>query len=71
MSFGFGVGDFIAGAQLASKLCEILSDSGESVQEYQELITKLSAVQSVLDRVKELCTTRQPPQATTNALLTQ
>jgi hypothetical protein len=69
MSFGFSVGDFVAGAQLAYTLCQALSDSKGSAQEYQELITQLDVVHKVLLQVDQLRAAKQLAQATVNALL--
>lgn len=69
MSFGFSVGDFVAGAQLAHTLCQALSDSRGSAKEYQELIAQLDVVHKVLVQVDQLRAANQLAQATVNALL--
>jgi hypothetical protein len=69
MSFGFSVGDFVAGAQLAYTLCEALSDSKGSAREYQELIAQLNVVHKVLLQVDQLRAAKQLAEATVNALL--
>jgi hypothetical protein len=69
MSFGFSVGDFIAGAQLAYKLCKAVSDVKGSAKELQELVTQLDVVHKVLIQVDQLRATNQLAQPTVNALL--
>lgn len=69
MSFGFSVGDFLAGAQLAYTLCKALSDAKGSAKEFQELITELDVVHKVLLQVDQLRATNQLAQPTINALL--
>jgi hypothetical protein len=69
MSFGFSVGDFLAGAQLAYTLCQALSDSKDSAREYQELIAQLDVVHKVLLQVDQLRAAKQLAQAIVNALL--
>lgn len=69
MSFGFSVGDFLAGATLAYTLGKALSDSQGSVHEYKELIAELNVVNKVLIHVEQLRATNQLAQSTVNALL--
>lgn len=69
MSFGFGVGDFLAVAKLAIQLSEVLSDSAGATQQYQELIAILNVVHKVLLQVDQLRGANQLAQATVNALL--
>ncbi|KAI1802395.1 hypothetical protein F4811DRAFT_401980 [Daldinia bambusicola] len=69
MSFGFSVGDILAGAQLAYTLCKSLSEAKGSSSDYQELIAQLNVVHKVLIQVDELRAANQLAQATVNALL--
>ncbi|KAF2124255.1 hypothetical protein P153DRAFT_371116 [Dothidotthia symphoricarpi CBS 119687] len=69
MFFGFSVGDFLAGAQLAYTLHQVLSDAKHSPEELQELNTQLDVVYKVLLQVDQLQTTNQLSPATINALL--
>ncbi|KAG4217833.1 hypothetical protein PC116_g33687 [Phytophthora cactorum] len=69
MSFGFSVGDILAGAQLAYTLSKSLSEAKGASNEYQELIAQLNVVHKVLIHVDELRTANQLAQATVNALL--
>jgi hypothetical protein len=69
MSFGFSVGDFIAGATLASRLYKALSVTKGSSKDYQHLIAELNVVHKVLVQVEQLRVTNQLAQATVNALL--
>lgn len=69
MSFGFGVGDFLAVAKLAIDLSKALSDSAGATQQYKELIAILNVVHKVLLQVDQLQAANQLAQATVNALL--
>lgn len=69
MSFGFGVGDFLAVAKLAIQLSNALCDSTGAAQQYQELIAILNVVHKVLLQVDQLLGANQLAQATVNALL--
>ncbi|KAK7705574.1 hypothetical protein SLS64_007941 [Diaporthe eres] len=69
MSFGFGVGDFLAVAKLAIDLSKALSDSAGATQQYEELIAILNVVHKVLLQVDQLRGANQLAQATVNALL--
>ena len=69
MSFGFSVGDFLAGAQLAYTLGKALSDSHGASKQYQELIAELHVVHKVMLQVQELHAAKQLSIATVNALL--
>ena len=69
MSFGFAIGDFLAGAQLATTVCKALMDSQSIVHSYHELITQLEVVHKVLLQVDQLRAANQLAQATVNALL--
>ncbi|KAL3431279.1 hypothetical protein BDV09DRAFT_188560 [Aspergillus tetrazonus] len=69
MSFGFSVGDVIAGASLAYKLYQILSETRGASREYQSLMTKLLIVHKVLLQVEQLRAANQLAQSTLNAIL--
>jgi hypothetical protein len=69
MSFGFGVGDFIAGASLAYKLYEALSDVKGSKSEFAKVSQELLGVHKVLSQVEQLRANNQLAQDTLNALL--
>ncbi|KAI1660283.1 hypothetical protein F4813DRAFT_351563 [Daldinia decipiens] len=69
MSFGFSVGDILAGAELAYKLCKSLSDTKGASSDYQELIAHLNIVHKVLIEVDKLQGANQFAQATINAIL--
>jgi hypothetical protein len=69
MSFGFSVGDFIAGAQLAYTLCQSLSSAKGAAQDYRELLAELNVVHKVLLQVHQLRASNQLALATTNNLL--
>jgi hypothetical protein len=45
MSFGYGIGDFIAGANLSYRLIRALSESQGASMEYQEAIAEISSLQ--------------------------
>lgn len=69
MSFGFSVGDIIAGASLAFKLGKAFSEMRGSAMEYQQLVAELNIVHKVLLQVEQLRASNQLAQATVNALL--
>lgn len=69
MSFGFGVGDFIAGASLAYKLYEALSDVRGSKRQFAQLSQELLVVHQVLSQVEQLRANNQLAHDTLNALL--
>ncbi|KAE9584012.1 hypothetical protein CGMCC3_g370 [Colletotrichum fructicola] len=52
-TFGFSVGDFLAGAELAIKLSKALSDSSGAGREYRELMAELNKRQSKDDILLE------------------
>lgn len=69
MSFGFSVGDFLAGASLAYKLFQSLSSATGSEKEYKDLIAELHVVHRVLLQVEDLRVSNELAQATLNSLL--
>lgn len=54
MSFGFSVGDFIAVAELITNITNSLRDAGGSKSEYQELVRELEYLQSALQHLDRL-----------------
>ncbi|KAE8138588.1 hypothetical protein BDV38DRAFT_292185 [Aspergillus pseudotamarii] len=69
MSFGFSVGDFLAGAQLAHKLCQSLSYAKGASKEFQDLTRELFTTHRVLLQVEQLRACNQLTQSTLNAIL--
>lgn len=69
MSFGFSVGDILAGAELAYTLYAALSDAHGAASEYRQLGKELLVVHRVLLHVDQLRAANQLAQATVNALL--
>jgi hypothetical protein len=69
MSFGFSVGDFIAGAELALTLYQSLSTAKGSAAEYRELIAELNVVHKVLVQVDQLRAANHFAQATIQDML--
>jgi len=68
MSFGFGVGDFIAGANLAHKLIKVMTETRGASIEYQEALAELCSIQQVFIQVSRLSGLGILPQATLNSL---
>ncbi|KAI8309182.1 hypothetical protein K4K61_002002 [Colletotrichum sp. SAR11_59] len=68
-AFGFGVGDSLAGAELAYKLGKALSDSRGSSQSYRELMAELDVIHKVLLQVDQFRAADQLAKPTINALL--
>ncbi|KAF7167793.1 hypothetical protein CNMCM5623_000981 [Aspergillus felis] len=68
MSFGFSVGDFLAGANLAYTLYQSLSESNGAREQYVELINELNVVHKVLIQVDELRSQNRFAQATMNSI---
>lgn len=68
MSFGFGVGDFIAVAGLAHTLCKTLTDLQNVSQDFQVVIPQLRMAHEVLLHVEDLRSRNQLATATVNAL---
>ncbi|KAK7427307.1 hypothetical protein QQZ08_006244 [Neonectria magnoliae] len=67
ISFGYSVGDFIGGANLACQLIRILTDTRGASIEYQEAILKLSAMQQAFLQVNQLSRNPVIPLATINS----
>lgn len=68
MSFGFSVGDFIAGAELAYKLIRALSETQGATMEYQEAIQELGCIQQTFLHVGHMRASNLFSQATLNAI---
>ncbi|CEO59698.1 Putative Kinetoplast-associated protein kap [Penicillium brasilianum] len=68
MSFGFSVGDFLAGANLAYRLIRALSESRGSNMEYQEVIQELGCIQHTFLHVELISSRKVFSQATINAI---
>ncbi|KAI0890777.1 hypothetical protein F4806DRAFT_371146 [Annulohypoxylon nitens] len=58
MSFGFGVGDFLAVGRLAAEIISSLKDSGGSRTEFQDLIRELECLQAALIHLDKLTKTK-------------
>jgi hypothetical protein len=69
MSFGFSVGDVLAGAGLAYRIYEALSETKGASKAYQRLSTDLLGVHKVLLQVSELQVSNQLAQSTLNGVL--
>lgn len=54
MSFGFSVGDFIAGGSIIADIISNLRESGGSKSEYQEIIRELEGLQHALSYLDKL-----------------
>ncbi|KAI1263794.1 hypothetical protein F5Y18DRAFT_116405 [Xylariaceae sp. FL1019] len=68
MSFGFGVGDFIAGANLAHKLIRVMTETRGASIEYQEALAELCGIQQVFIQITQLSRNDILPKSTLNAL---
>jgi hypothetical protein len=67
MSFGYSVGDFIAGANLTYRLIRALSASQGASIEYQEAMVELGAIQQAFLQVSQMRASSILSQATINA----
>ncbi|KAI1758636.1 hypothetical protein GGR53DRAFT_516411 [Hypoxylon sp. FL1150] len=68
MSFGFSIGDFIAGADLAYKLIRVMSETRGASIEYQEALAELCGIQQTFMQITQLGRSEILPKATLNAL---
>lgn len=66
MSFGYSIGDFIAGANLSYRLIKALSETQGASTEYQEAIAELATLQQTFLQVSQLRASKTLPQATIN-----
>lgn len=64
MSFGFGVGDFIAVGKLVTDIVLALKDSGGSRTEYQDLVRELECLRTGLIHLDKLTATGASPNLT-------
>ncbi|TLD20731.1 hypothetical protein PspLS_08469 [Pyricularia sp. CBS 133598] len=71
MSFGYSVGDLIAGANMTHELIRIMSGTSGASIEYQEAMAELCAMQDAfiqISRMHRMSDVRLFPQATINAI---
>ncbi|KAI2618551.1 hypothetical protein GGS26DRAFT_584906 [Hypomontagnella submonticulosa] len=68
MSFGFSVGDFIAGANLAHKLIRVMTETRGASAEYQEALAEVCGIQQIFIQLTQLCRSEVLPRATLNSL---
>ncbi|KAI1175817.1 hypothetical protein F4777DRAFT_297499 [Nemania sp. FL0916] len=68
MSFGFSVGDIIAGANLAHKLIRAMTETRGASIEYQEALAELCGIQQVFIQITQLTRNEMLPKSTLNAL---
>lgn len=68
MSFGFSVGDFLAGAKLIADLTRALSASKGASMEYQQLILDLQVVETTLVQIDQMRLASQLNTSALNAL---
>ena len=66
MSFGYSVGDFIAGANLTYRLISALSETQGASMEYQEAIHELGSIQQTFFQVGQMKASSMLSQATIN-----
>jgi hypothetical protein len=67
MSFGYSIGDFIAGANLSYRLIQVLSSSRGASQEYQEALQEISAIHQTFLQVSRMTSNPTLSHATVNA----
>ncbi|OBT52271.1 hypothetical protein VE04_07263 [Pseudogymnoascus sp. 24MN13] len=67
MSFGYSIGDFIAGANLSYKLFKALSSSRGATQEYQEAVMEIGAMHQAFLQVGRMTSNPTVSHATINA----
>ncbi|KAI2463556.1 hypothetical protein F4781DRAFT_416305 [Annulohypoxylon bovei var. microspora] len=68
MSFGFGVGDFIAGANLAHKLIRVMTETRGATAEFQEALAEVCGIQQIFIQLTQLCRSEILPRATLNSI---
>lgn len=68
MSFGFSVGDLLAGANLAYRLIHALSETRGARMEYQEVIHELGCIQQTFLHVEHMNSSNIFCQANLNAI---
>lgn len=67
MSFGYSVGDFIAGANLSYRLIRALTETRGASLEYQEAINELASMQHTFLQVGQMRPSSTLSRATINA----
>ncbi|KAF5009913.1 hypothetical protein FDECE_3898 [Fusarium decemcellulare] len=67
MSFGYSVGDVIAGANLTYRLIRIMADTKGGSVEYLEAMSELSAMQQAFLQISQIRSHEMLPPATVNA----
>ncbi|KAM5348874.1 hypothetical protein ACJ41O_008697 [Fusarium nematophilum] len=67
MSFGYSVGDVIAGANLTYRLLRIMADTKGASVEYLEAMSELSAMQQAFLQISQIRSHEMLPPATVNA----
>lgn len=67
MSFGYSIGDFIAGANLSYRLLQALSSSRGPSQEYQEALIEIGAIHQAFLQVGRMTSNPTLSHATINA----
>ncbi|KAF4953215.1 hypothetical protein FGADI_6190 [Fusarium gaditjirri] len=67
MSFGYSVGDVIAGANLTYRLIRIMADTKGGSDEYLEAMSELSAMQQAFLQISQIRSHKMLPPATVNA----
>ncbi|KAI9744758.1 MAG: hypothetical protein M1818_001683 [Claussenomyces sp. TS43310] len=68
MSFGFSIGDFLAGAKLIADLTRVLSASKGASMEYQQLLMDLRCVEETLVQIDQMRLASQLHPSAINAL---
>lgn len=69
MSFGFSFGDFVAAGNLISQITKALRESTGASAEFQELVSQLEVMATVLLQVQNLIGTSQLPLDTIDAIV--
>lgn len=67
MSFGYAIGDFIAGANLAYQLIHLMTETRGASDEYQEAMSELCSIQQAFIHVSQITRSSILPQATLNS----
>jgi hypothetical protein len=68
MSFGCSIGDFIAAAELITNITNSLRDAGGSKSEYQELVRELEYLQSTLQHLDRLGSSKSSSSTTLDSI---
>ncbi|KAL2203226.1 hypothetical protein CC79DRAFT_1337873 [Sarocladium strictum] len=67
MSFGYSVGDVVAGANLTYRLLRIMADTKGGSQEYIDAMSELSAMQQAFLQISHIRSQKMLPTSTINA----